>query len=92
MTAHLKMMRTQNQASKTGLATSGQDPNFDEDHPLGSTAAVHSPGISRAVQAPPYLTEDLAPGLQARSKTRTPPFEGPETVDELDEDKQRSTR
>ena len=31
-------------------------------------------------------TEDLVPGLHTRSRTRSPPFEGPETVDELDDD------
>ena len=32
-------------------------------------------------------TEDLAPGLQTRSRTRPPPLEEPpETVDELDDD------
>ena len=64
--AQWKMTRTQDQASKTGLAVPGQEPDVDEDHLLA--------------------IEDLAPGLQTRSRTRPPPFEGPGTVDELDDD------
>ena len=65
-TAQWKMTHTQDQASKTGLTTSGQEPDFNEDHLL--------------------TTGDRAPGLQAHStRTRPPPFEGLETVDELDD-------
>jgi hypothetical protein len=77
---------TQNQGSKTGLATPVRRPVVNEDHPLGSAAATHSPDSFMEVQVPVGSPEGPGSGHQARP----PAFEGPETVEEHDQDDEGS--
>ena len=71
---------TQKQGSKTDLATPVRRPVVNEEHPLGSAAATHSPDSFMEVQVPAGSPEGHDSGHQARP----PAFEGPKTVEEHD--------